>query len=105
MNTKADTSQNSKASLAGENQIQEQTQETNENLTQRKPKISKQVKVTVSQSDAAFLSSIAEKLGISEAEVLRKGVKLMNLYAKTYDQPDTKLVLETADTKQDILVL
>ena len=98
-------SQTSDISLAEGNSPKKKAQASSEKATAKKTKAGKQIKVSVSPSDAEFLSLIADKLGISEAEVLRKGVKLMNLYANTYDQPETKLVLETADTKQDILVL
>jgi|GEM_PF-3108195 len=78
---------------------------TNQTDSKDTRKKGKQIKVTLATADANFVTEIAAKLGITEAEVLRKGVKLMNLYADIYDKPDSKLVIETATTKQDILVL
>lgn len=66
---------------------------------------SKQVKTKLSAADAAFLAAIAEKLGITEQDVIRKGVKLMKLYADVYDKPEGKLVVETDEYKQDIMIL
>lgn len=65
----------------------------------------KTVKVTFSNDDANFIKEIAETLNISEAEVLRKGVKLMNLYSKAYSDPNVKMILEKTDTRQEVLIL
>lgn len=65
----------------------------------------RQIKATLSATDANFLKQIAKKLGISEQDVIRKGVKLMNLYSDVYDKPNAKLVIETDDTRQDIMIL
>ena len=63
------------------------------------------IEITMSIDDARYLKQIANRLNISEMEVIRKGVKLMHLYSQSYNDPNTKLTLETSKTKQDILVL
>jgi hypothetical protein len=43
----------------------------------------KQIRVGLSEKDSENLREIADKLGIPELEVIRKGLELLTLYAKT----------------------
>ena len=46
-------------------------------------KINRAIKVSLNQKDSEFLKEIANELGISETELIRKGSKLMLLYQKS----------------------
>jgi hypothetical protein len=61
-------------------------------------KMSKQVRISLSDQDAEYLKSIAEQMGVKESEVLKKGLQLMALYAKTKEGKGNSLVLKTSDS-------
>lgn len=67
---------------------------------------SKAIKVTLSPSDVTFIAKVAEELGISETDVLRKGLKLMGVYAEAQGD-DARLVLERKKdkTKQELMII
>lgn len=67
--------------------------------------MSRKFKVGLSDQDSQYLKEIAEKLGVSESEVIRKGLQLMALYAKTRDAEDSALVLREGTKDQELLVL
>jgi 3-methyladenine DNA glycosylase AlkD len=68
-------------------------------------KTSRALKVSLSESDSKYLKETSERLGITETEVLRKGLKLMLLYADSQDCKDTRLVLENNETRTELMVL
>jgi 3-methyladenine DNA glycosylase AlkD len=68
-------------------------------------KTSRALKVSLSESDSKYLKQTSERLGITETEVLRKGLKLMLLYADSQDCKDTRLVLENNETRTELMVL
>lgn len=65
----------------------------------------KAMKVTLSEADYEYVERIAQKLGITAPEVLRKGLKLMSVYADTYNKENSRLILEDDDTKTQLMVL
>lgn len=66
----------------------------------------KVIKVTFNSSDSKFLSDIAHALGISEEDVVRKGLKLMSLYAEALaKEHNTKLILEGNKSRQELSVI
>jgi hypothetical protein len=66
----------------------------------------RQFRVNLSTHDSDTLKKIAAKLGVNESEVIRKGLQLMSLYAKTYGQEENgKIVYQEGDKSQEILVL
>lgn len=69
-------------------------------------KQSKSVRVTLSPADATFISEVAQALGISETDVLRKGLKMMGLY-KEAKEDNSRLMLENKQDKtiREIMVL
>ena len=50
----------------------------------------RQFRVNLSQKDSEYLKEIAKELDLTESEVIRKGLKLMALYAKTETEEDTQ---------------
>ena len=68
-------------------------------------KINRALKVSLNQKDSEFLKEIANELGISETEVLRKGLRLMLLYAKSKESEDTNLVLENNGKKTELMII
>lgn len=66
----------------------------------------KSIRVTLSPADASFISEVAEALGISETDVLRKGLKMMGVY-KEAKEDNSRLMLENKDDKtiRELMVL
>lgn len=67
-----------------------------------------QFRVSLNKHDAMYLKEIANKLGIRETDVLRKGLKLMSLYAESTNPADpqaTSLILKEGDREREIIVL
>ena len=64
-------------------------------------------KVSLGAQDSKYLKEIAEQLGINESEVMRKGLQLMALYAKTRldDSGETALVLKEGQKSKELLVI
>lgn len=62
--------------------------------------IKKAVKVTLSIQDTKIIADIAEKLGIPETEVLRKGLRIMDVYTQGRDE-DARLLLQKKDDTGD----
>ena len=65
------------------------------------------IKVSLSEGAAEDLDNIAHSLGITKAEVLRKGLSIMQHYAlkKEEDKTEPSLILERRGGKREILVL
>lgn len=65
----------------------------------------KSLKVSLNEVDTEHIRKIAKKLGISESEVLRKGLRLMAVYANTYDDEKSRLILEDENSKTELMIL
>ena len=64
------------------------------------------IKVTFNTSDSKFLINIANTLGISEEDVVRKGLKLMSLYAEALEkEQNTKLILEDDKSRKELSII
>ncbi len=64
------------------------------------------IKVTFNSSDSKFLINIANVLGISEEDVVRKGLKLMSLYAEALEkEQNTKLILEDDKSRKELSII
>lgn len=50
-----------------------------------------QYRLRLSQEENYILKKLAEKEGLSKAEVLRKGLKIFNYYEKNFDYPEKPL--------------
>ena len=66
----------------------------------------KQFRVNLSEQDANHLKQIADDLGISSSEVIRKGLRLMSVYAQTNPiESKASLILKDGETEKHIIVL
>lgn len=65
----------------------------------------RQFRVNLSQKDSEYLKEIAKELDLTESEVIRKGLKLMALYAKTETEEDTQLILQKGDEQRQLLIV
>ncbi len=61
-------------------------------------------RVSLSESDSNYLKEVANKLGISESEVIRKGLKLMALYTKTSAKNKGSLILREDDKERELML-
>lgn len=68
-------------------------------------KINRALKVSLNKNDSEYLKKIADQLGITETEVLRKGLKLMLLYAQSSNSETTRLILENKEEKTEIMIV
>ena len=64
-------------------------------------------KVSLGEQDSRHLKEIAENLGVSESEVMRKGLQLMALYAKTKEDKtgESSLVLKEGSESKELMIL
>ena len=64
-------------------------------------------KVSLGERDSKHLKEIASQLGMSESEVMRKGLQLMALYAQTHQDEtgESGLILKQGDEDTKILVV
>lgn len=59
----------------------------------------------ISSEDAGIIKWTALQLGIKDTDVLRKGLKFIDLYARTKaDHPNLKVIFETEETRQEIII-
>ncbi|CCI23146.1 conserved hypothetical protein [Microcystis aeruginosa PCC 9809] len=65
----------------------------------------RQFRVNLSQKDSEYLKEIAKELDLTESEVIRKGLKLMALYAKTETEEDTQLILQKGNEQRPLLIV
>jgi hypothetical protein len=65
----------------------------------------RQFRVNLSQKDSEYLKEIAKELDLTESEVIRKGLKLMALYAKTETEEDTQLILQKGNEQRQLLIV
>jgi hypothetical protein len=67
----------------------------------RMPK-QKQVRISLSERDADYLAKIAKQMNIKESDVMKKGLQLMALYAKTKSEDgDGELIFRTSDGEEN----
>ena len=66
----------------------------------------KQFRVNLSEQDSNHLKQIAEELGISASDVIRKGLRLMSVYAETKPKEShTSLILKDGEKEREIIVI
>ena len=72
----------------------------------------KQIVVTFNTEDTEFLEQVAEDLKISSSEVIRRGLRLMSIYAETKPNDERKpkepkpiLILKDGDEEKTIMVI
>jgi len=65
----------------------------------------RQFRVNLSNKDSEALKHIADKLGVNESEVIRKGLQLMTLYAKTRDTENSAIIYQEGDKSKEIMVI
>ena len=66
--------------------------------------MAKQYKITFSGKDLEHLEEMCQQLGVSKSEFIRKGLKLMALYAKTQTEKDTWLIIEKDGNQRQITI-
>ena len=64
----------------------------------------RQFRVNLSQKDSEYLKEIAKELDLTESEVIRKGLKLMALYAKIEREEDAQLILQKGREQRPLLI-
>ncbi len=63
-------------------------------------------KFSLNQSDSERLKDIATKLGMTESDVLRRGLKLMSLYASTEKDEKIKITIQNQEgDSKEVLVI
>jgi hypothetical protein len=62
-------------------------------------------RVSLSQNDSEYLAEIAQKLGTTESDVIRKGLKLMALYVQTDKEPNKALVFKEGDDEKKVMII
>ena len=50
------------------------------------------------------IKEISEQLNLSESDVIRYGLKLIALYAKTQTEKDVKLIIQRGDKQSRIVI-
>ena len=64
----------------------------------------RQFQINLSQKDSEYLKKIAKDLDLTESEVIRKGLKLMALYAKIEREEDAQLILQKGREQRPLLI-
>lgn len=66
----------------------------------------KTIRVTLAPGDANYIAELAQELGISETEVLRKGLKLMGAVSKA-QQEKSSIIIENEEKhiRQELIIL
>lgn len=62
--------------------------------------MAKQYKITFSGKDLKCLEKMSQQLGVSKSEFIRKGLKLIALYAKE----DSQLILQKGGDQKQIII-
>lgn len=66
----------------------------------------KQFRVNLNEQDSNELKKIADELGISSSDVIRKGLRLMSVYAQTKPkESNTSLILKEGNKEKHIIVI
>jgi hypothetical protein len=58
------------------------------------------IKISISGKSSERLEEISQQLNLPRAEIIRKGLKFMALYAKSQAEKDTRLILEKMAIKK-----
>jgi hypothetical protein len=58
------------------------------------------IKISISGKSSECLEEISQQLNLPRAEIIRKGLKFMALYAKSQAEKDTRLILEKMAIKK-----
>lgn len=64
----------------------------------------KQFQIEFSGKSSEHLEEISQQLNLSEAEIIRKGLKFIALYAKSRTEKDTRLILEKNGDQKEIII-
>ncbi|MEL6879079.1 MAG: hypothetical protein AAFP09_01035 [Cyanobacteria bacterium J06607_10] len=62
-------------------------------------------KVSLGTQDSIGLKDIAKKLGISESDVMRKGLQLMALYVETQEAENGQFLIRRGDREQETRIV
>jgi len=62
------------------------------------------IKISISEKSSEHLEEISQQLNLSRAEIIRKGLKFMALYAKSQTEKDTRLILEKNGDQKEIII-
>ena len=63
----------------------------------------KQFQITFSEESLKRFEEISQQLNLSESEVINKGLKLIDLYAKTQEK-NARLILEKDGNQKEIII-
>jgi hypothetical protein len=66
--------------------------------------MTRSVKVNLNDKASEDLSRIANELGITETEVLRKGLAVMGVYSKVHSRGDSALMVKQGDEVREIII-
>jgi hypothetical protein len=58
------------------------------------------IKISISGKSSECLEEISQQLNLPRAEIIRKGLKFIALYAKSQAEKDTRLILEKMAIKK-----
>jgi hypothetical protein len=64
----------------------------------------KQFQIEFNGKSSEHLEEISQQLNLSRAEIIRKGLKFMALYAKSQAEKDTRLILEKNGDQKEIII-
>ncbi|WP_287128354.1 hypothetical protein [Candidatus Cyanaurora vandensis] len=62
------------------------------------------VKLNLSEQGSQDLKEVAQSLGLTETEVLRKGLQLVGLYTKIKKDKSGALLLKHGDTTSELIL-
>lgn len=66
----------------------------------------KQLQINLSKEDFTQLEKIAQKLGITPLDVIRKGIRIMSIYAQTNPiQSKSVLILKVGQNRREIIIM
>lgn len=63
------------------------------------------VKVNLSEQASEDLKSVAKELGLSETDVIRKGLLIMGLYSKLRKDREGSLILKKGNEQRELLIV
>jgi hypothetical protein len=62
------------------------------------------IKISISGKSSERLEEISQQLNLPRAEIIRKGLKFMALYAKSQAEKDTRLILKKNGDQKEIII-
>lgn len=63
------------------------------------------IRITLNEQASENLRQIADELGISETEVMRRGLNVMSLYASIKKDKSGALIIEQGDKQRELLLV